>query len=725
MTQGNNTFAQLSGVTDQFLPTLIIHGSPYPNRTYSLDSTPFQDIADELGFADIGSRFGVRDVAIADFNGDLLSDLYLARLRNASSVERIGDAELRAGIIVSGDEKGFRFRATGDIGFEIGPPFRIGQSNIFIGSQGSIPQDREFTLSQSTAEGLLPHTPGVDFSLFIGYNQEQDLWEVFASREAFLGLNIVVRADETITALSTVGFQKSNGELSDRLLVNNGEQFQDATSLAGLATATACGSVAAADFDNDMDTDLYLVCRGPVLNVPNVLYENLGTGQFEVVPKAGGAEGSDVGMGDSVATADYDTDGFIDLFVTNGNGDPPFDGGPQQLFRNLGNENGWLEVDLEGVVSNRDGIGARLIASAGGVTQVREQAGGMHFASQNHQRVHFGLGKNRRVEQMTVEWPSGIVQEINNVPANELIRVIEPSLPSIFGKPIYQPGVDRGVFVWQDSVDGPYHLRVNGDGPLSVFTINIMAEAAFESVEQVQLEEGDRLASNGNFISFRSRVSTWEDGIDFTLPTGTKVLIAIEKDGKPDPRELHVGADGEPLSPVGWILDIGDLGDPPAFRGGRDLGLFIGTDGQDVVARWNGDGFTHRTRLEMLFSEPIVDVRPVDLESNEFPVTSSVSVQIDGYVGTWWDGLDVAVEPGTKLGLTYIQDSLFQANRINPSSGALGPPTPIGCRKLDIGRPISPVVAVGSGLCYVFTRRGVVVALLPSMPSSTRRHSLT
>ena len=61
--------------------------------------------------------------------------------------------------------------------------------------------------------------------------------------------------------------------------------------------------------------------------------------------------------------ADYDRDGYLDLFVTNGRGAYPFNEGPDQLFRNIGSGNNWLQIDLKGTISNRDGIGARLFAT--------------------------------------------------------------------------------------------------------------------------------------------------------------------------------------------------------------------------------------------------------------------------------------------------------------------------------------------------------------------------
>jgi len=103
----------------------------------------------------------------------------------------------------------------------------------------------------------------------------------------------------------------------DRLLIQTSRGFRDTTVAAGIDKSTSCWSVSAADFDNDMDIDLYLVCSGLHCNTPNILYEKLGKGTFKEVSASGGAEGSSYGRGDSVATANYNNDGFVDLFITN------------------------------------------------------------------------------------------------------------------------------------------------------------------------------------------------------------------------------------------------------------------------------------------------------------------------------------------------------------------------------------------------------------------------
>lgn len=190
------------------------------------------------------------------------------------------------------------------------------------------------------------------------------------------------------------------------------------------ADNTGAVNVVAGDFDNDMDVDIYLVRQQKdSVNLPNLLYQNQGDGTFVEVLSAGGATGTTIGDGDTVTTADYDLDGFLDLFVTNGAG--AVTNGPHQLFRNQGNSNNWIEIDLEGVISNRDGVGAEVFVTAGGVTQLRQQSGGVHKWAQNHQRLHFGLAGNSQIETIEVRWPSGTVQQIQAVGVNQVITVVE------------------------------------------------------------------------------------------------------------------------------------------------------------------------------------------------------------------------------------------------------------------------------------------------------------
>ena len=134
-----------------------------------------------------------------------------------------------------------------------------------------------------------------------------------------------------------------------------------------------------------------------------------------------------------VTIGDYDVDGFMDLFLTNGiNLVPRERGGPSTLIRNTspqsGNTNRWMLIDLEGTNSNRDGIGATIhVTTPDNDVQLREQNGGYHRTAQNHKRLHFGLGSNNKAD-VTIRWPSGRVDTHEDVAANKLYRATEGGL---------------------------------------------------------------------------------------------------------------------------------------------------------------------------------------------------------------------------------------------------------------------------------------------------------
>jgi hypothetical protein len=295
---------------------------------------------------------------------------------------------------------------------------------------GKNPASRSFTLSPRDTDSYGPveaETATFD-GASISYEPESGIWTIWNFNiGTFVDFN--AKASEDISEFETKGFGRFIEEGIDALFLRREDGFVEKPLVGDAGGQTSCYYVAAGDFDNDMDIDLYLTCTGPAANLPNRLLENDGKGHFTAVPGAGGAAGSQFGRGDVVATADYNKDGFLDLFITNGHDptSPLTENGPHQLFRNRGNDNHWLEIDLEGVQSNRDGIGARVEIETNKIVQIREQSGGMHRITQNHQRLHFGLGKNSRVDRVTVMWPSGIVQHLNNIDADQVLNIMEPS----------------------------------------------------------------------------------------------------------------------------------------------------------------------------------------------------------------------------------------------------------------------------------------------------------
>jgi hypothetical protein len=209
------------------------------------------------------------------------------------------------------------------------------------------------------------------------------------------------------------------------LFHNNGNgiftQVEDSPVATDLGSA---GTGSWGDYDNDGWLDLFISDDG---GGNNRLYHNNGDGTF--TPVFSGPVVSDGGNSNSGIWGDYDRDGFLDLFVgnfANSDGSPSFN----YLYHNDGNSNAWLEVKCVGTRSNRSAIGAKVRAKAtiGGKTfcQLREISTGSGWA-QNAMEAHFGLGDATNVETLRIEWPSGTVQEFQNVPARQQLTVTEPS----------------------------------------------------------------------------------------------------------------------------------------------------------------------------------------------------------------------------------------------------------------------------------------------------------
>ncbi len=520
-------------------------------------------------------------------------------------------------------------------------------------------------------EGIFSHTPGVDRGIYIGYDSTQQHWQILVSSPDRFVLRTLIETSEPISDLTAIGFNPNTLPRDDQLLINTEQGLIDQSQEAGINSVPIAGSsIVSGDFDNDMDLDLYIVATGPAGNRPNILYENQGDGTFLSVPDAGGATGTNLGIGDSVVTADYDLDGFLDLFVTNGESPRQLNqDAPYQLFHNQGNDNHWLEIDLEGVVSNRDGIGAQVFVTAGGVTQLREQSGGIHNKAQNHQRLHFGLADNEKVDEILIRWPNGQEQKINNVPVNQLLHILEPSESFAPGKPVYTVGSESGVFVWKNTFDGAYRLRTVGAEDPTQFLVNLISTDGLQDVTPFSLETNDKLEETEFGFSLDSQLVGWQDGVDFHLAPGAKALFSVTQDGVANPRQLNVGNEGTPLSPDGWIIDSEAFPLRPDFTPGEDLGLFVGqgSSPEELEFRFNGDGNFHQTKLSVLSSEATASFSPVKLDLHDELTTLNNGVTIEGGVSTGLDGLDVTIAEPVQIGFAYEQDSLLPPHRVNPN----------------------------------------------------------
>ncbi|HEX8844060.1 MAG TPA: CRTAC1 family protein [Pyrinomonadaceae bacterium] len=144
---------------------------------------------------------------------------------------------------------------------------------------------------------------------------------------------------------------------------------------------------------------------------------NDGTGHFTEVAQAVGV--TDTFDGRSIAQADLWNRGVLDVIVANQRG-------PLLLYKNaVAPENSWIEFELEGTASNRSAIGAQVHVFWNRQQQVQEVSGGSGFCAQNDRRLHFGLGRNPRIEKVEIRWPSGRIQTLDRVEIGKLNKVKE------------------------------------------------------------------------------------------------------------------------------------------------------------------------------------------------------------------------------------------------------------------------------------------------------------
>lgn len=223
------------------------------------------------------------------------------------------------------------------------------------------------------------------------------------------------------------------------LYQNNGDgSFTYSSQVHGISRMTMTHSgwgIRFFDYDNDGWKDL-LIAQGHDLdtieiNFPNLRYRepmllahNNGKGFTDVTEASGGVfDQSWVARG--LAIGDLDNDGLLDAVVTTNDG-------PVHILHNeTPTQNHWLLLNLVGHKSNRDGIGAEVSLMTKAGTQYATVTTASSYQSSSDKRVHFGLGKEDVAMRIEIRWPSGIIQILKDVKADQILQIDEPAASSI------------------------------------------------------------------------------------------------------------------------------------------------------------------------------------------------------------------------------------------------------------------------------------------------------
>ncbi|MBC7407717.1 MAG: CRTAC1 family protein, partial [Arcicella sp.] len=215
----------------------------------------------------------------------------------------------------------------------------------------------------------------------------------------------------------------------NHFMVNQGvgKPFSDKTQEVGLMNFAISWGANFADFDNDGDVDLY-VSNGDLnpncVPMADFYFEN-DKGHFQ--EKASFVGLNDYGIGRGSVVFDYDKDGDLDILVVNQKAilDYPVES-VTHLYRNDSPKGNWLKIALKGTQSESHGLGSRVEVVAGGKHMIREiDGGGSSHISQNSTIAHFGLGAATIVDSIIIKWTGGKQQILTNQKINRFIIITE------------------------------------------------------------------------------------------------------------------------------------------------------------------------------------------------------------------------------------------------------------------------------------------------------------
>jgi hypothetical protein len=390
-------------------------GWEYPMRNSLLQNDGngvFTDVTKVAGLSSALHR--THSAAWADFDNDGWLDVFVAHEQSRAALFRnnrdgtFTDVAERAGVRRTAFSKG---SVWGDYDNDGDPDLYVsnyGEPNFFYVNNG----DGTFA---ERAAALGVDRPVMSFPTWF-FDYDNDGW---------LDLFVASFVPSVTEVIRHYLGQPTRAE-TFRLYRNNRRGgFEDVTKAAGLARVAPSMGANFGDLDNDGFLDIYIGTGAPsyAALVPNLMFRNVEGRRFTDVTTATGTGHLQKGHG--VAWADLDDDGDLDIYANIG-GFLPGDVYSRALFRNPGHGNRWMRMRLEGVKSNRPGIGAKIrLTLPDGSLRHREVNGGGSFGASPLEQ-HIGLGKADRIVRLEVEWPASKTKQVfSDVRTNQRIVVRE------------------------------------------------------------------------------------------------------------------------------------------------------------------------------------------------------------------------------------------------------------------------------------------------------------
>jgi hypothetical protein len=367
-------------------------------------------------------------IAFGDFDRDGAVDLYLGAGTAFQDAVVESDDELRFGFFAGDDPRGFDFTAVG-----AEPSFALFHNGTAVEAAGvhcgaAAATGGPALRCPSDAAAHDGQPAGDGFALWRD-RDDPKRWHLRWSGAGDHHLSGIVRGARAPAPVGLRARLAGGGAL----LRNDGRGHFTAVPARPLADGANVLAATWADVDGDGWLDLYVVDGGVEgAGGRNRLYANVEAGDGErallrlpdetgATPARGGERGA------AAHFFDYDRDGGLDVLLLEGAAVPPFDQGPYRLLHNESPRRHFLSLQLSGDASNRDGLGAWVEVAACERKWRAFHDGGMGPTSQSAAPLHFGLGDCGAPAQVTIDWPSGVRQVIQDVAIDREVRVAEPA----------------------------------------------------------------------------------------------------------------------------------------------------------------------------------------------------------------------------------------------------------------------------------------------------------
>jgi hypothetical protein len=478
------------------MPSLAKHGPQYQNRLYRNNGNlTFTDVTEKAGLGGAGYGIGV---AVGDYDNDGRPDLFVANVNGNQLFHNNGDGTFtdvtaKAGV-GGGVYQGKKMWSVAAAWLDYN---NNGLLDLFVSNYCRWDPDTEPACFANGRNGYrIPCSPRYYEPLpNTLYRNNGDGTFTDVSVQTGIAAHVGRGMGVAIADYDGDGYPDifvANDVMPNQLFHNiHGERFEEVAMEAGVAFGEDGNVVSGmgADFRDLRNTGLPDIWLTAIEKQTFPLFRNLGQGQFAVKTTAAGLGMDTFGMsGWGNGIADFDNDGWKDLFVARANVDekvrqfsPRTFEEPNAVFRNLGkgkfenvsatagpdfqvpgghrglalgdldndgrvdavvtvlngqakifhnttrNGNHWILLKLAGAASNRMGIGAKIrVTTADGAVQYDHVTTSVGYASSSDSRVHFGLGANAAAKEIQITWPSGIQQVLHDVTADRVVTIAEP-----------------------------------------------------------------------------------------------------------------------------------------------------------------------------------------------------------------------------------------------------------------------------------------------------------